>query len=409
MDFEHSAKTREWMARLQTFMDQEIWPAVPVREAQLAAFGANRWQVIPIVEELKQKAKAAGLWNLFLPHSDRGPGLSNVEYGALCEIMGPAQWSYEVFNCEAPNSGNMELLDRYGNEEQKARWLQPLLNGDIRSCFVMTEPDEACSDATNISFDIRRDGDEYVLNGRKWWITGALDPRTRIWLLFGRSSEEGPKHQRHSIILVEPDTPGITIGRPMTVFGYDDAPSGHAEITFQDVRVPAGNLILGEGRGFEIMQGRMGPGRIHHCMRLIGIAEWALTTMCKRLSSRTTFGKILAERSLWQERIADARIAIEMNRLLVLKAADKMDRLGSKAAKAEIGMIKVSGPRMALQVLDDAIQAHGGVGVDHSVGLAELWAFQRALRIGDGPDEVHQRAIAQLELRRQVGIDSHQS
>jgi len=402
VDFEHTPKAREWIGRVSDFMGAHVWPAVPIRDAQLRSFGANRWQVIPVVEELKLRARSAGLWNLFLPQSDEGARLSNLEYGALCELMGPVAWSPEVFNCDPPNSGNMELLERYGSEEQKARWLRPLLDGDIRSCFVMTEPDQACSDATNISLEIRRVGDQYVLNGTKWWITGAFDPRTKIWIVLGRSAEDGARHGRHSMVLVEPQTEGVEIKRALPVFGFDDAPGGHAEISFTDVRVPAENLILGEGRGFEMVQGRLGPGRIHHCMRLIGVAEWALAKMCHRLANRVAFGKALADQSIWQERIAEARIALEMNRLLVLKAADMMDKVGNKAAMSEIAMIKVSAPNMVLQILDDAIQAFGAAGVTTDPGLAEAYANARILRIADGPDEVHRRTIAKLELGRQL-------
>lgn len=390
-----SARANELRERLLAFFDQHIYPNEAVFNDQISA---ARWQVPPIVEALKVKARAEQLWNLFLPGSDHGAGLSNRDYAPLCEIMGRTPWAPEVFNCSAPDTGNMEVLGRYGTPEQRERWLTPLLDGAIRSCFAMTEPDVASSDATNIRSTITRDGDHYVINGRKWWISGAGDPRCRIAIVMGVTNPSADSHKRQSMILVPMDTPGITIERMMTVFGYDDAPHGHAEIRFDDVRVPAANLLLGEGRGFEIAQGRLGPGRIHHCMRLIGVAERALETMKSRARARVAFGKTLAEHGSIRRDIAQSRIEIDQARLLTLHAAHLMDTAGSKAARAEIAMIKVVAPNVALRVLDRAIQAHGAAGVSQDTFLAYAWAQSRALRLADGPDEVHLEAVAKGEL-----------
>jgi len=406
MDFEYSPRVRELQARLLQFFDEHIYPNEQAFEAEVAANRRNGDAFVPtrIVEELKAKARVAGLWNLFLPHSPRAPeGLSNLEYAPLCEIMGRVPWAPEVFNCSAPDTGNMETLERYGTEAHKDRWLEPLLRGEIRSAFLMTEPAVASSDATNIECSIRRDGDEYVINGRKWWSSGANDPRCKLFIVMGKTNPDAPRHQQQSMILVPADTPGVKVMRHLSVFGYDDAPHGHAEVDLQDVRVPASNILLGEGRGFEIAQGRLGPGRIHHCMRSIGAAERALELMCKRLSSRVAFGKPVAAQSIWHERIADARCMIDQARLLVLRAAYMMDTVGNKVARQEIAMIKVVAPNVALQVLDWAIQAHGGAGVSDDFPLARLWAHQRTLRLADGPDEVHRNAIAKLELARYAG------
>lgn len=405
MDFDYSPRTREMMARLQAFFDKHIYPNEEAMEAQVAALNP-RWQVVPLMTELRAKAKAAGLWNLFLPESEHGAGLSNVEYGALCEIMGRVLWSPTVFNCQPPDSGNMELLERYASEEQKRKWLTPLLEGDIRSAFLMTEPQAACSDATNVACSFKREGDYYIVNGRKWFATSVMDPLTKIWIVMGKTDTEAHKYTQQSMLLMEPDMPGIEIVRPLSVFGYDDAPGGHAEVRFTNVRVPVENIILGEGRGFEIAQGRLGPGRIHHCMRAIGTAERALELMCKRLSSRVAFGKPLSEQSVWLERIADARIEIEMCRLLTLKAAHMMDTAGNKVARAEIAMIKVAGPKMALKVIDDAIQAFGAAGVCEDPRLAHMYAMTRVLRIADGPDEVHRNQIARMELGKHAMSDA---
>ena len=378
-------------------MDEHIYPNEATWHAQVAA---NRWEPPAIVETLKSKAKADGLWNLFLPDSQRGAGLTNLEYAPLCEIMGRVPFAPEVFNCSAPDTGNMEVLERYGTSEQKQRWLEPLLSGEIRSCFAMTEPDVASSDATNIRASIMREGDSYVINGRKWWTSGAGDPRCRIAIVMGRSDATAPLHQQQSMILVPLDTSGVKIERLLTVFGYDDAPHGHAEVTFDRVRVPAGNLLLGEGRGFEIAQGRLGPGRIHHCMRLIGVAERALELMCKRVHRRVAFGKPLAEQGTIRADIAASRIEIDQARLLTLKTAHLMDTVGNKEARAEIAMIKVVAPNVALWVLDRAIQAHGAAGVSQDTFLASAWASSRTLRLADGPDEVHREAIAKLELKK---------
>jgi acyl-CoA dehydrogenase len=412
MIFEHSAETKEWIDRVEAFMDAHIYPAVPTYTEQ--ANSGERWKVIPIVEELKVKARAAGLWNMFMPpasghaHLDEtfefeGPRLSNVTYSSLAEIMGRVGFASEVFNCSAPDTGNMEVLERYGTRSQKEQWLRPLMNGEIRSAFLMTEPAVASSDATNIQTEIRRDGDEYVINGRKWWSSGVGDPRCKVAIVMGKTDPEAKSYSQQSQILVPLDAPGVTLLRPLHVFGYDDAPHGHFEVDLKDVRVPASNLILGEGRGFEIAQGRLGPGRIHHCMRTLGAAEVALEKMCQRLLTRRAFGKTVAEHSIWEQRIAEARINIEMTRLLCLKAAYMMDTVGNKVARAEIAMIKVAAPRIALQVIDDAIQAHGGGGVCQDFGLASSYAHIRTLRLADGPDEVHNRTIARLELGKHAG------
>jgi acyl-CoA dehydrogenase len=395
--FEPTARTRDLRERLIAFCDAHIYPNESLFHEQIER---ERWQVAPIVEELKVKARAAGLWNLFLPHSDRGAGLTNLEYAPLCEVMGRSPgFGPEVFNCSAPDTGNMEVLARYGTPAQQDRWLTPLLDGRIRSCFAMTEPDVASSDATNIRSTITRDGGDYVINGHKWWISGAGDPRCAIAIFMGQSNPGAAPHQRQSMILVPMDTGGITIKRMMRVFGYDDAPHGHAEITFENVRVPAENMLLGEGRGFEIAQGRLGPGRIHHCMRLIGVAERALETMRARVSARVAFGKTLAEQGTIRRDLAQSRIEIDQARLLTLRAAHLMDTVGNKAARAEIAMIKVVAPNVALGVLDRAIQAHGAKGVSQDTFLAHAWASARALRLADGPDEVHLEAIARHELR----------
>jgi acyl-CoA dehydrogenase len=399
MDFEYSSKTKELATRLAAFMDELIYPNEQ-RYAREVAEG-DRWQPIPLIEELKPRARAQGLWNLFLPQSKSGAGLTNLEYAPLCEIMGRVPWSPEVFNCSAPDTGNMETLERYGTPEQKKQWLEPLLEGRIRSCFAMTEPAVASSDATNIQSSIVPDGGDYVINGRKWWLSGACDPRCKVFIFMGKTDADHPdRHKRQSIILVPRDTPGVNVLRPLPVFGYDDAPHGHAEVLFENVRVPASNMLLGEGRGFEIAQGRLGPGRIHHCMRAIGLTERALEGMCKRALSRVAFGKPIAEQTVTLERIADARIAIDQTRLLVLNAANMMDTVGNKAAAKEIAMIKVAAPLMACQVLDWAIQAHGGGGISDDFGLAYAYAQARTLRLADGPDEVHRNQIGKLELRR---------
>ena len=404
MNFTMTDRQVHWRDRVVAFMDEHIYPAVPVFNAQMAAFGSNRWQVVPIVEELKAKAKPAGLWNLFLPVDSlaedspwRGAGLTNLEYAVCAEEMGKVGFASEAFNCSAPDTGNMEVLARYATPEQQARWLQPLLAGEIRSAFLMTEPDVASSDATNIQTSIVRDGDDYVINGRKWWSSGVGDPRCKIAIVMGKTNPDAPGHAQQSQILVPLDAPGITIERMLPVFGYDDAPHGHAEVLLKDVRVPAANLLLGEGRGFEIAQGRLGPGRIHHCMRSIGSAEVALSQMVQRLQSRVAFGKRIADQSVWEQRVAEARIDIEMTRLLCLKAADMMDKVGNKVAKAEIAMIKVAAPRAALKIIDLAIQAFGAAGVSTDAGLAKRYASMRTLRLADGPDEVHCRTIARIE------------
>jgi acyl-CoA dehydrogenase len=398
MHFEFSPRVKELQRRLLAFYDEHIYPNEQTYMEQAAS--GQRWKVIPVIEELKPKARAAGLWNLFLPESELGAGLTNLEYAPLCEIMGRVIWSPEVFNCSAPDTGNMEVIARYGDEEQKKRWLIPLLEGEIRSCFGMTEPGVASSDATNIQSSIVRDGDEYVINGHKWWTSGAGDPRCRLCIFMGKTDPDAPRHRQQSMILVPMDTEGVKVKRMLSVFGYDDAPHGHAEVLFENVRVPRSNILLGEGRGFEIAQGRLGPGRIHHCMRLIGLAERALEAMCKRVKTRVAFGKTLAEMGTIQADIAESRMEIEQARLLTLKAAYMMDTVGNKAARAEIAMIKVVAPNVALRVIDRAIQAHGGAGVCQDFPLAYSWAMTRTLRIADGPDEVHRAAVAKLELKK---------
>jgi len=398
MDFDYSPKVIELQAALRAFMEAHVYPNEQRFDDEVGQ--GDRWQPTRLIEELKTKAKAAGLWNLFLPASERGAGLTNTEYAPLCEIMGRVLWAPEVFNCSAPDTGNMEVLERYGTVEQKRQWLEPLLEGKIRSAFTMTEPDVASSDATNIETSIVRDGGEYVIDGRKWWSSGAGDPRCKIFILMGKTDPKGHRYAQQSMVLVPRDTPGVKILRHLPVFGYDDAPHGHMEIAFENVRVPLANILLGEGRGFEIAQGRLGPGRIHHCMRLIGVSERALEKMCKRVKTRVTFGKSVAEQTVTLERIADARIMIDQARLLTLKAAYLMDTVGNKAARAEIAMIKVAAPVMACQVIDWAIQAHGGAGVCDDFGLARAYAHARTLRLADGPDEVHRNQIGKLELAK---------
>jgi acyl-CoA dehydrogenase len=396
MEFAYSDKVKELQKRVQAFMDEHIYPNERLHDEQV---DADRWAQPPILEALKKKAKTAGLWNLFLPESAHGAGLTNLEYAPLCEIMGRSGMAPEVFNCAAPDTGNMEVIERYGTAAHQDEWLKPLLDGTIRSAFAMTEPDVASSDATNIQCEIKRDGDHYVINGRKWWTSGVLHPHCKIMIVMGKTNPDAPKHQQQSQILVPRDTPGVKVLRHLPVFGYDDAPHGHGEVLFEDVRVPASNLLLGEGRGFEIAQGRLGPGRIHHCMRVIGVAERALDAMCKRAKSRVAFGKPIAEQTVTLERIAEARIMIEQSRLLTLKAAYMMDTVGNKVARKEIAMIKVAAPNMAQQVIDWAIQVHGAAGVSDDFFLARAYAGTRTLRLADGPDEVHRNQIGQLELR----------
>ncbi len=415
MDFDYSPKTKDLQARLLQFMDDHIYPAEAAYTAELAANTAagKRWTPLETIEQLKPKAQAAGLWNLFLPVDTaeasgyQGAGLTNQEYAPLAEIMGRVLWSSEVFNCSAPDTGNMETIARYGDDANKARWLKPLLEGKIRSAFAMTEPDVASSDATNIETRIERQGDEYVINGRKWWTSGANDPRCSVFITMGKTDPQAPRHSQQSMVLVPADTAGVKIVRALNVFGYDDAPHGHAEVLFENVRVPASNILLGEGRGFEIAQGRLGPGRIHHCMRLIGLAERALELMCKRSMSRVAFGKTVAQQGVTQERIAEARCKIDMARLLTLKAAWMMDVAGNKVAKTEIAMIKVVAPTMACEVIDWAIQAHGGGGVSNDFPLAFSYAQARTLRFADGPDEVHRASIAKMELGKYAPPKAH--
>ena len=408
MNFDYSERCKELQGRLLAFMDEHVYPNEKVFKQEIERNGTekgNRWIPTELMERLKPLAREQGLWNLFLPKSVRAPeGLSNLDYAPLCEIMGRVAWAPEVFNCAAPDTGNMETIERYGSEEHKRAWLEPLLRGEIRSAFAMTEPGVASSDATNIETRIERDGGDYVINGNKWWISGAGDPRCSIFIVMGKTDPNAARHAQQSMILVPSNTPGITIVRPLPVFGYDDAPHGHCEIVFDKVHVPAANLLLGEGRGFEIAQGRLGPGRIHHCMRAIGVAERALELMCKRLGSRVAFGKKISDQSIWRERIAESRIRIDSARLLTLKAASMMDTVGNKHAAAEIAMIKVLAPNVAQDVLDWAIQAHGAAGVSDEFPLAYQWAGNRTLRLADGPDEVHRNAIAKLELAKYMQL-----
>ena len=397
--FKFSKKSYELQEKLKLFMDKYVYPNENNIESEINA--GDIWQPSQIIEELKIKAKENDLWNLFLPESDKGAGLTNLDYAPLCEIMGRSPYAPEVFNCSAPDTGNMEVLERYGTDEMKQKWLLPLLNGEIRSGFAMTEPDVASSDATNIESSIVKNGDEYTINGKKWWTSGAMDPRCKVLIFMGKTDPGNPdKHKQQSQIVVPMNTKGITVERFLPVFGYTDAPHGHAQVTFKDVKVPISNILLGEGRGFEIAQGRLGPGRIHHCMRLIGLSEVALEKMCKRTKSRVAFGKPISTQTVTQERIAEARIAIDQVRLQVLSAANKMDLVGNKEARMEIAMIKVSAPNVACKVVDWAIQAHGGGGVSNDYGLAQAYSQARYLRLADGPDEVHRNQIAKLELRK---------
>ncbi|MEO1231868.1 MAG: acyl-CoA dehydrogenase family protein [Myxococcota bacterium] len=399
--FEVSERSASLRARVRAFMEERVYPVEAEAEAFLAST-SDRWQPFPFLENLKKEAKAAGLWNLFLPESDHGAGLSNLEYANVCEEMGRSAFAPEVFNCSAPDTGNMEVLVRYGTPEHQEKWLKPLLAGEIRSCFAMTEPKVASSDATNITSSIEADGDEYVINGRKWWTSGAMDPRCKISIFMGKTNPDGAPHEQQSMILVPMDTPGIKILRPLTVFGYDDAPHGHAEVVFDNVRVPKDNMLLGEGRGFEIAQGRLGPGRIHHCMRSIGMAERALELMRARAAERVAFGKPLVGHGTVREQIAQSRLEIDQARLLTLKAAHMMDTVGNKAARAEIAMIKVVAPNVALNVIDRAIQTFGGAGVCQDFILAQAWAWQRCLRLADGPDIVHLETVAKVEMRKPI-------
>lgn len=402
MDFEYTDRCKDYLKRVEAFMDAHVYEGNEIYERQHAEFGPGegRWKIPPIIEELKAKAKAAGLWNMFHPDPQFGPGLSNADYAPIAEMTGRCHIAPEVFNCAAPDTGNMEVLSRYGTPEQQEKWLKPLLEGEIRSAFLMTEPQVASSDATNIETDITLDGDEYVINGRKWWSSGAGDPRCKIFIVMGKTDKGAQRHVQQSQILVPANAPGVKIIRHLPVFGYDDAPHGHMEVELKDVRVPKENLILGEGRGFEIAQGRLGPGRIHHCMRTIGAAEVALEKMVKRILTREAFGKPIYKHSIWEQRVAEARIDIEMTRLLTLKAAWMMDTVGNKVAQGEIAMIKVAAPRVALKVIDDAIQAHGGAGVTTDFGLAQVYSGIRTLRLADGPDEVHCRSIARIEFKK---------
>jgi acyl-CoA dehydrogenase len=407
MDFDDSAKVKALRARLEAFMDEHIYPNEEAyhHEVETHRRQGNAWVPTQLIEGLKPKARAAGLWNLFLPFSKRVPeGLTNLEYATLCEIMGRVHWAAEVFNCSAPDTGNMETLERYASEAIKREWLDPLLRGEIRSAFLMTEPAVASSDATNIQLQIRPDGEHYVLNGRKWWSSGLGDPRCKVLIVMGKTNPDAGRHEQQSMIVVPTDTPGITVLRHLSVFGYDDAPHGHMEVSLEDVRVPKANILLGEGRGFEIAQGRLGPGRIHHCMRSIGAAERALELMCKRLMSRVAFGKPISQHSIWHERIAESRCLIDQARLMTLKAAHMMDTVGNKGARAEIAMIKVIAPNMACQIIDWAMQAHGGAGISQVTPLANMYAHQRTLRFADGPDEVHRAAIAKLELGKHASV-----
>ena len=401
MDFQYSSRTEELKARIEAFMDENVYPNERLYYEQIDTSG-NRWMEPPILEELKAKARVEGLWNLFLPESDFGAGLTNLEYAPLCEVMGRVQWAPEVFNCSAPDTGNMETLERYGSQEQKNKWLRPLLDGEIRSAFAMTEPKVASSDATNIETSIVRESDEYVINGHKWWTSGIGSDACKVLILMGKTDPDAPKYTQQSMILVPREAPGIKVLRMLQVMGFDDAPHGHGEVIFENVRVPVSNMLLGEGRGFEIAQGRLGPGRIHHCMRIIGQAERALEMMCRRATERRAFGKLLSEQGVTHERIAQSRIEIEMCRLLTLKAAYMMDTVGNKEARQEIAMIKVAAPNMALAVIDRAMQLYGGGAMSQEFMLSYMWARMRALRFADGPDEVHRQQIARLELKRQA-------